>query len=198
MTSLLFFLAAALIPVTHESLHASPWDRTLGDMVTDSDRIVVGTVERLRTAFDEVLLTKDGKTGTVPYTYVTLRLSDDLKTNEVPSEIEFRVLGGSGEGFAVVAVHAAKVDPGEKMLVFLRESERSPASGSPVYYPPFGANGKFQIIQQDSVEFAVREGPDNSGLQVDLQYGVPDTGPIPLTSLRQAILSSIAQSHDPQ
>jgi hypothetical protein len=93
--------------------HATVIDKDIPELATESDRIVVGTVRDMRSAW--------AQDGSEIFTDVTLDVDTALKgTSET---VTFRLMGGVIDDLAMVVPDSPAFQVGDRALVFLRTDD---------------------------------------------------------------------------
>lgn len=187
--SLLSCATLALLLFMSIQVHARSPSPALRELVSDSDRILIGRVHKTRTELEQVTVARGGKMGTLLFTYVTVADLEELKSEQPAESVEFRIIGGRSDDYLLVAVHAPTVEINERVLLFLKESERPVSPDRPTYFPSSGKASKFRIQDVAGTEMVEGESPDSS---VPI-FGVPEEGHIPLDEVRSLIAAELAR-----
>ena len=135
-----FFIPLILILIICQLFTYSPVSATIvkylsiDELVHQADLIVLGTCERIISAWD-----REKKNI---YTFITVIPQRCLKGGECPPLIRIRQLGGAMDNLAMTIAGSPKFNPNEKVVLFLSRS-------GDTFYRVIGlSQGKFSVLER--------------------------------------------------
>ncbi len=185
-----------LLIVGAKGVEAEGISASLSDLVRQSDKVVIGKVERIQSAIENhTVAVRDGQpiTGRFVFTYVEIGPTEYL-VGTPTEKVTVRLLGGVHPGGAKFTTYAdaPSLSNAEKVLLFLEKVPERGPNNETVHQVAFHRAGKFRVEGEGADARVVRPLP-NRGLKIDSREGIGD-GPINLNQMKGLIQNERARN----